>query len=232
MSHNYAIVLSGGRGSRMQSDIPKQYIEVLGKPLLYYSLLAFEKCNFIDEIILVTLATDIEYCRRQIVDKYSFSKVKQIVVGGSERYESVYNGLNCISDTGIVFIHDGARPCINEPLLEKLYKDALEYKAAVAAVPSKDTVKISDESGFVKTTPDRNNVWIIQTPQVFSISEIKAAYDSLMHSGDCGSVTDDAMVMERFGAVKVYLSGSEYSNIKVTTPEDIFTVENTLKKFF
>lgn len=231
MSRNYAIVLSGGRGSRMKSDIPKQYMEVLGRPLIYYSLAAFEECDFIDEIILVTLESDIEYCRRHIIEKYSFTKVKNIVAGGGERYESVYNGLQCISHEGIVFIHDVARPCINNTLLEKLYKDAISYRAVVAAVPSKDTVKISDESGIVESTPDRNRVWIVQTPQVFSISEIKEAYDSLMNSDNRSGITDDAMVMESFGTVKVHLTSAEYTNIKVTTPEDIFTVENTLKNF-
>ena len=232
MGCNYAIVLAGGKGTRMGGKIPKQYIEIDGKPMLYYSLAAFEECEFIDETVLVTIAEDIEYCRKEIVEKYGLSKVTHIVSGGNERYASVCCGLKTVEDrTGYVFIHDGARPCINNTLLDMLYSDVKEYKAAVAAVRSKDTVKISDADGFAVNTPSRDNVWIIQTPQVFVTDEIYEAYNKMMET-DSGTknITDDAMVMEKFGMRKIRLTESYYGNIKVTTEEDLYTVENIIKK--
>lgn len=241
MGHNYAIVLAGGKGSRMGSSIPKQYMEIDGRPMLYYSIAAFESCAFIDEIILVTVGTDIEYCREEIVRRYGFSKVTKIVSGGSTRYASVYCGLQAVNDrNGYVFIHDGARPCINDELLDRLYTDVKKYNAAVAAVRSKDTVKISGNDKFVMNTPLRDNVWNVQTPQVFAADEICSAYENMMQlflnddalseEAASGEITDDAMVMERFGSGKVYLTESFYGNIKVTTAEDLYTVENILKK--
>lgn len=228
---NYAIVLAGGRGSRMGLDMPKQYIELNGYPLIYYSLRAFQNCGFIDEIILVTLEEDIDFCRQNIVNRYGLDKVSRIAAGGKERYESVFNGLAKVEGSGYVFIHDGARPCINLHILHKIYDDVQKYKAAVAAVPSKDTVKISDVNGFVKDTPDRGKVWIIQTPQVFDIAEIKNAYNIMQGDSDKSGITDDAMVMEKYGGRKVHLCEAFYCNIKVTTLEDIYTAENYLKNF-
>lgn len=228
--NNYAIVLAGGRGNRMGSDIPKQYIELDGYPVLYYSLKAFQEFDKVKSIVLVTLADDIEYCRREIVDKYNLTKVDKIVSGGSERYASVANGLDTIiEENGFVFIHDGARACIDKATLERLYDDAREYGSAVAGVTSKDTVRISDNCGMAVSTPDRDNVWIIQTPQVFSIKDIKKAYSEMMKSGQCSGITDDAMVMERFGSVKIRLTQASYANIKVTTPDDLYVAENILK---
>lgn len=230
MKRNYAIVLAGGRGSRMGREIPKQYIELNGYPLLYYSLRAFQECGFIDEIILVTLETDLDDCRRNIVTRYGFTKVKQIVPGGSERHESVYNGLAAVDGEGYAFVHDGARPCIDAGILRKLYEDVRRHGASVSAVRSKDTVKISDSDDFVADTPDRANVWIIQTPQVFDAAELKAAYDAMRRDPSKGAVTDDATVMERYGGRRVHLCEASYTNIKVTTPEDLLTASGFLEK--
>lgn len=234
MGHNYAVVLAGGKGTRMGSDIPKQYIQINGRPVLYYSLSVFEECPFIDEIILVTIKKDIEYCMEEIVRPNDFSKVRHVVAGGRERYESVYSGLRTIEQTdGYVFIHDGARPCINQRLLDILYDDVIKYKTSVAAVRAKDTVKISDGSSFVVNTPERDNVWIVQTPQVFETRAILEAYEKMMRLLREGksplNITDDAMVMENFGTCKVRLTEAFYGNIKVTTAEDLFTVQNILK---
>lgn len=230
MKLNYAIVLAGGSGKRMGLDMPKQYAEVNGYPLLYYSLKAFQDCCFIDEIILVTRSEDTDYCRGEIVERYGFSKVKRIAEGGAQRYESVYSGLTVSGMDGCVFVHDGARPCINQEILQKLYDDFISYGASVAAVMSKDTVKISDSEAFVADTPDRGRVWIVQTPQVFDAAELKTAYDAMLQDADRAAVTDDASVMERYGGRKIHLCEASYTNIKVTTPEDLLTTANFLQK--
>lgn len=215
-----AIVLAAGQGKRMGTKVQKQYLEIDGKPVLYYSLWVFEQSSVIDEIILVVGEHQEEYCRREIVDKYGISKVKTIVQGGAERYVSVWNGLQQVDGEGYVFIHDGARPFINEEILNRAYKDVQECKACVVGMPVKDTIKLADEEGFVEETPERSKVWMIQTPQVFDSSLVKAAYELLMQQ-DNNQVTDDAMVVEQMLGNKVKLTLGSYENIKITTPEDL-----------
>ena len=133
-----------------------------GKPLIYYTLDAFEKSP-VDEIILVVGLDEVSYCKENIVDKFGFTKVKSIVTGGKERYHSVYNGLLEAAESGYVLIHDGARPFVSEEIIRRNMDAVLENKACVTAVPVKDTIKISDGEGFVKETPERSLVWQIQT---------------------------------------------------------------------
>jgi len=237
-NRNIAIVLAGGSGSRMNSDVPKQYMKVCDKPILYYALKTFEE-SFIDEIILVVSEKDLQYCKTNIVDKYDFKKISKIVVGGKERYNSVYNGLQAIAtdknnqiimqDINI-FIHDGARPCVTTDILERCLETVKRTCACVAAVPVKDTIKIVDESGYAISTPDRNTLWQIQTPQVFSFEVIKNAYDNLMHLVTIEGITDDAMVVEHYSNVKVKMVEGSYDNIKVTTQGDIEIVKLYFKK--
>ena len=228
-----AIILAAGKGSRMQADIPKQYMIVNGKPLIYYALQAFQD-SFIDEIILVVSPGDITYSRREIIEKYGFHKVTQIVEGGSQRYHSVCNGLHAVkTGTDYVFIHDGARPCVSEDILQRVYEEVLQYQACVVGMPVKDTIKISDAEGFAVQTPDRKSVWMIQTPQVFQYTMIKELYDRLISQEHVllrqgVNVTDDAMVVETFSNVRIRLVEGSYTNIKVTTPEDIFLAEKIL----
>ena len=224
-----AIVLCGGRGSRMGSDIPKQYMTVKGFPLIYYSLKVFQE-SFIDEIVLVCGDGDQDYCRKEIVDKYDFSKVKKIVVGGQERYHSVTNGLRAIDDCNVVFIHDGARPFITDEILSNALSETLKYGATVVAVPSKDTVKIANEEDFAIETPKRDQVYIVQTPQTFIYEDILSAYEKLAEVDDDIKkkgivITDDAMVMELFGDHDVKFVKGSYKNIKITTPEDMIVAE-------
>ena len=230
MGYNCAIVLAGGRGKRMGTATPKQYAVINGYPLVYYSLKAFEECGFIDEIVLVVLEEDIDYCQKEIVIRYGFGKIKHIVPGGKERYESVYNGLAAADVNGYVFVHDAARPCINPAILQKLYDDVKRHGASVAAVLSKDTVKIADADAFVSDTPYRGRVWIVQTPQVFAATELKAAYNAMMRDKGIPDVTDDASVMERYGGRRVHLCEASYTNLKVTTAEDLLMVSNFLQK--
>ena len=220
-----AIVLAAGKGKRMNSDTLKQYMLLKGKPLLYYCLKTFED-SFIDEVVLVTFAEEIEYCRKEIVEKYGLSKVNKIVTGGKERYHSVAAGLNAIEDADYVFIHDGARPFVTEDILEKLFRDACEFGSAICAVRVKDTIKIADDQGFAITTPNRHSLWQMQTPQTFEFAVIKEAYRNLIDSevrilSQGIEVTDDAMVLETFTNRKIRLTEGDYHNIKITTPEDL-----------
>lgn len=215
-----AIVLAAGQGKRMGTKVQKQYLEIYGKPVLYYSLYAFEHSSIIDEIILVVGEDQEEYCQSEIVSKYGIHKVKCIVQGGKERYHSVWNGLQKVQHDGYVFIHDGARPFINEEILERAYKDVEKCKACVVGMPVKDTIKMADVDGFVEHTPDRSLLWMIQTPQVFENALVKKAYAMLMEQ-DGIQVTDDAMVVEQMLGHSVKLTMGSYENIKITTPEDL-----------
>lgn len=224
-----AIVLAAGKGSRMQSAVPKQYLELCGKPVLYYSLTAFEE-SFVDEIILVTGKDDIFYCKEQIVDRYGFQKVTQIIAGGAERYLSVYQGLLAAEGADYVYIHDGARPFVDAAILSDAKECVEQYQACVAGMPVKDTIKIVDTEEFAKETPERKYVWQVQTPQVFSYSLVRNAYDKLMEHPEAYSVTDDAMVVETMLNYPVKLFPASYKNIKITTPEDLQIAELFVQK--
>ena len=233
--NNAAVVLSGGSGKRMGADVPKQYMELYGHPLIYYALKTFED-SFVDEIVLVCGAGDEEMCRREIVDKYALKKVKKIVCGGRERYHSVMNGVKAVSaDADYIFIHDGARPFISGSVLEGVLEDVKKYGASIVSVPAKDTVKIADENGFVKATPYRKSVWQMQTPQVFDAALIKKAYEILEKEEEAllekgVEISDDAMIVELLTDTKVHLFKGEYTNIKITTPEDMAYAEWILKE--
>ena len=155
-----AVVLAAGSGKRMGTSVHKQYLLIKDKPVIYYTLRAFELSE-VDEIILVTGADEIDYCSREIVEKYNFQKVRAVIAGGKERYDSVWNGLKAIRDgmageeakEGYVYIHDGARPFVDEQIIKRGYACVKANRACVAGVPSKDTVKIVDENQFAVNTP-------------------------------------------------------------------------------
>jgi 2-C-methyl-D-erythritol 4-phosphate cytidylyltransferase len=229
-----AIVLAAGQGKRMGTDVAKQFLLLNDKPILYYSLAVFEKSSYIDEVILVTNPEGLSVCE-EMVKEYDFTKVSSIVLGGKERYHSVWNGLQSaryekdstkVDAPKYVFIHDGARPFITEEIIKRNI-DALQTDpACVTAVPSKDTVKIADEDGYVATTPKRSLVWNMQTPQSFDFTLAYDAYRQLIEKEDellkAGvAITDDAMVVEYFTETKVKLVEGSYENIKITTPEDL-----------
>ncbi len=218
-----AIVLAAGSGKRMNSKIHKQYLMLSGKPVLYYALKAFEE-SAVTDIVLVTGHGEIEYCRRELVEKYAFAKVTAIVEGGKERYHSVYEGLKAAEGADYVLIHDGARPFVDAGLVKRMIDAVKECEACVAAVPVKDTIKIADRDGFVKETPDRSLLWQIQTPQAFSYPLILTAYEKLLARGEV-SVTDDSMVLEQMTEHKVKLVQGNYQNLKITTPEDLVAAE-------
>ena len=178
------MVLAAGSGKRMRSGMAKQFMTLGGRPLLWYSLQAVERSAIIHDCVLVTGEKDIPYVRAEILERYGFRKAAAVIAGGGERYESVYNALRAIAEgclpepnrDGYVFIHDGARPFLSENILESAYRNVVRYRACVAAVPVKDTVKIADKAGFVVQTPDRSRLWAVQTPQVFETALITEAY--------------------------------------------------------
>ena len=232
-----AIVLAAGKGKRMHTDVAKQFLPLGGKPLICYSLDVFEKSKYVDEIYLVTGEDAIEYCRNEIVGKYGYGKVTDVVAGGKERYHSVWNALAAAGphSADYVLIHDGARPFVTEEIISGNLEVLKTEKACVTGMPSKDTVKISSEEGYVTDTPKRANVWNIQTPQSFEYSLIYEAYRKLIVSekevlAKGIQVTDDAMVVENFGNSKVKLVEGSYENIKITTPEDLDIAEILLKR--
>lgn len=219
MKKTVAIVLAAGQGKRMNSHVQKQYLLIYKKPVIYYTLNAFEKSE-VDEVILVTGQDEMNFCRHQIVEYYGFKKVTAIVAGGRERFDSVYQGLQAIDHCEYVLIHDGARPFITPELINSNIDCVKSSGACVTAVPSKDTVKIADEDGFIKDTPERSKVWLIQTPQSFRYETILEAYKKRAEAED-NTVTDDAMVVEKYACQKIKLLMGDYRNIKITTPEDL-----------
>ena len=231
MGKTYAIVLAGGVGRRMRSAVPKQYLPLAGHPVIAWSLMAFEKSPEVDHIILVTAESDKDWVKNTITDALCITKLMAFAPAGKERYDSVRNGLNAIpDDDGIVLIHDGARPAVTEEIIARCCADAEEYGACAAAMPVKDTIKVADENGFVSKTPDRRTLWMMQTPQAFRLSVIREAYEKLERTDDKSGVTDDAMLVESFTDVKVRLTMGAYSNIKITTPEDLPEAEILVDK--
>lgn len=231
-----AIVLAAGSGSRMKSDTPKQYMDLAGKPLIYYALNVFEASS-VDEVILVVGEGEIEFNKKHIIDKYNFAKVTKIIVGGKERYHSVYGGLKAIDSADYVMIHDGARPFITVSLIENVIRKVEEYKACIVGMPSKDTIKVVNEENIVTDTPNRTYTWIVQTPQVFSYELIMQAYNKIMEDlkllgeNNVGiNITDDAMVVEYSTKHPIKLIEGSYTNIKITTPEDIAIGNELIKQ--
>ena len=232
MTRNTAIVLSGGSGSRMGAGKPKQYMELGGKPLICHCLQTFED-SFIDGTVLVVRQGDEEYCRKEIVEKYGYKKIKEIVPGGRERYDSVYNGLKAAGECDYVFIHDGARPFVSQHVLERCLHYVEKYGAAAAAVKAKDTIKIENGDGFIEQSPDRDLVWQMQTPQVFDYKMILNCYEKLKRDEkrleEAGvRVTDDTMVAKMYADADARLVESSYGNIKITTAEDLVIAEAIL----
>lgn len=217
--HISVIVVAAGKGKRMNSNIPKQYLILNNKPILAYTLEKFQKCEDIDDIILVVNKDDINYCKDNIVSKFNISKVKNIIGGGNERQYSVFNGLNYLDKkTNIVLIHDGVRPFLKSEDISTIISEAINYDCCVVGVKVKDTVKVCDKNGFVNDTPERDYLWLAQTPQIFKYNVILDIYNKALKENILG--TDDSMLAERFG-YRVKMIEGNYNNIKITTPEDL-----------
>lgn len=236
-----AILLAAGAGRRMESKIAKQYMLLENKPVIWYGLQAFQKCSLINECILVVGKGEIDYVRDEIVNQFGFSKVSSIIEGGAERYLSVQRALDVIrygeypnsAANGIILIQDGARPFITEKMIQDTILAAEEYGACCAAVPVKDTIRIANEEGLSEETPDRKKVFSIQTPQTFCAALILQAYQMLSErivdlSAKGITITDDCMVVEQMLQHPVKLVEASYSNIKITTPEDMEVAKQIL----
>lgn len=224
-----AVILAAGQGKRMGSNIQKQYMDLCGKPVLYYTLLAFEKSDVIDNIILVTGKEEKYWVKEEIVDRYGFKKVSEITEGGKERYDSVWNALQIIErerelEDCFVFIHDGARPFVDGEILHRAFTEVKKSHSCVVGMPVKDTIKIVNEKLEAGVTPDRKKMWMVQTPQVFSAPLIVEAYRKMM-GVEHRHVTDDAMAVEMMMNHPVKMVEGSYRNIKITTPEDLCIAE-------
>jgi 2-C-methyl-D-erythritol 4-phosphate cytidylyltransferase len=221
------IIPAAGLGRRMNASVSKQYLQLNGKPILAHTLDAFEKCPLIDEIVLVINPDELELCQEQVIGAYSYTKIK-LVAGGDTRQESVYAGLKAVNPrTRIVLIHDGARPLIRQSVIRKSIEETLKHRATVVGVPAKNTIKVINEDGFVEDTPDRNYLVEIQTPQTFDYDLIKEAHQKALESGVVG--TDDAFLVEWL-KIPVKIVAGDYTNIKITTPEDLTIAESIIKQ--
>lgn len=217
-----AIILAAGSGTRMNSALPKQYMDLAGLPVLTRTLMVFDKHPAIEHIFLVVSANDTNYCREHILSGSSWRKTVRLVTGGKKRQNSVYNGLKAaetnIGEDEIVLIHDGARPFVSKEMITACIEGAAESGACILGIPASDTLKRVDSAGIIHGTISRENVWMAQTPQAFFLKLIRDGFENVMNKGL--SVTDDAAVLESAGIPVRIIPGSR-TNMKITTPEDL-----------
>ena len=222
-----AIFPAAGQGKRMKANINKVFLELMGKPILVHTLLAFSRCDAIDNLIVVVGADEVTFIQALLVAVPGLKPYK-VVVGGTERQYSIFNGIAQLSPTtDVVLVHDGARPLVSCQVITAVVEEARKSGAAIAAVPAKDTIKIVDQDDFVEETPDRQSLWTVQTPQGFKKDIIVKAYQQAANDEYLG--TDDSSLVERIG-VRVKVVKSDYSNIKVTTPEDLLIAEAFMRE--
>lgn len=222
-----AIIPAAGSGIRMGSDRAKQFMELDGRPLLAVTLQPFQDCRKVDEIILVVPSGDMDYCQKEIVDRFKFHKIKKIVSGGKRRQDSVRFGLEAVGEhDGLVLIHDGVRPAIDKAFIERVIETAKTHRAVITALPAKETVKEVNGRREVVKTYDRQKVWLVQTPQVFHYKDILAAHQKAALEG-WDDATDDSALIEKMGIPVKVVKGLE-NNIKVTTSYDLELVRTHL----
>ncbi|MCL2863990.1 MAG: 2-C-methyl-D-erythritol 4-phosphate cytidylyltransferase [Lachnospiraceae bacterium] len=228
-----AVVLAGGSGKRMETDLAKQYMKLNGYPMLYYALLAFEKSR-VDSIVLVTGKDEMDTCQKEIVEKYGFQKISKIVAGGKERYHSSALGLAACQPCDYVLIHDGARPCLSQKVIQDCMDAVLLYGACTAGVQVVDTICRVEESQKILEIPNRSSFWSMQTPQCFVYDEICFAHQILAKKESLAfaskRITDDVRVIQECLEREVYMVVGSYDNIKVTTASDIEIAERLLKQ--
>ena len=210
-----AIVVAAGKGARMQSEMKKQFLPLLGMPVLSHTLEAIEKSDMVKEIILVVSEDDI-LTAKDIVAASDLEKVTKIVAGGKNRAESVSKGLAEVpEDADIVLIHDGVRPCVSETLIEECIKNAMEHGASALGVKPKSTIKRVNKNGFIEETLQREELVEMQTPQCFRTQIIRKAYEDFD-----SSATDDCALVEKLG-ISIHITEGSYANLKLTTREDL-----------
>lgn len=238
-----AVVVASGEGRRMKerwehspfagllsAPVAKQFLPVLGRPLVWYCLDVFQRCSAVDAVVLVVRPEDVEYARSQVVERYRLEKVIRVVPGGATRRQSVYAGLRALARENrweLVVVHDGVRPLVTQELVLKAVQEASRYGAATLGVPADETVKLVDSRGLVFLTPDRRRLWNIQTPQAFRFELLLAAHERAEELG--WEATDDCSLVEAMGEPVRVVAGSR-SNWKVTGPEDLVVVEALLQR--
>lgn len=230
-SKTLAIILAAGQGKRMNSNISKQYLEVFDKPIIVYTLSRFLENPLIDHVMIVVSEENVHYMKTQIIHNYFSDYVDKItvVVGGKERYDSVYSALTSSSESfDKILIHDGARPLVTESVITKVVHELDKVDACIVGVKAKDTFKLVDESGMIKETVNRDKLYTIQTPQGFHRNTIIEAYSVGIEKAGFFGVTDDSMMVELFSKSSVKIIEGEYTNIKITTPEDLLMMEKIL----
>lgn len=220
----YAVIVAGGSGQRMGSEVPKQFLLIKGKPLLQYTLQTFLLAYEDLQIILVLPQQQFNY-GEQIVKQMDAEERVQIVAGGLTRFYSVQNGLKQITEPAIVFVHDGVRCLVSVPLIQRCYQQALEKGSAIPAVVATDSIRVVQ--GTAHSTIDRNNIRIVQTPQTFRSDILLAAFEQEYTE----AFTDEATVVEAAGN-EVFLIEGEHNNLKVTRPLDLFIAEKLLEEGF
>ena len=215
-----AIIPAAGSGLRMKSECAKQFLDIDGKPLLAATLTPFELCGAVNSVIVVVPLEDVDFCRKEIVEKLGFNKVQKVVAGGKRRQDSVRLGLEAAKgDYDLALIHDGVRPVISGKSIEHIIDAAKTHGAVITGLPAKETVKEVDSNRNVVSTYDRTRVWLVQTPQVFPYKDILAAHQKAFDEG-WAEATDDSVLMEKMGFPVTVVEGTE-QNIKVTTPNDL-----------
>jgi len=223
------IIPAGGTGRRMGGEIPKQYLSLAGMPILVHTLRGFQRSPLVDEILLVVPGEDVAEVRRDVVERYDFSRVSLVIAGGRERQDSVRNALAHVRDEHeIILVHDGVRPFVTGDMIERAVAGAKAFGAVALGVPVRDTVKAVDAEGKVMKTVLREGLWLAQTPQAFRKEVILAAYERAAADGFYG--TDDASLVERMGTPVRMIPG-DADNIKVTTPEDLEQGERMIRRF-
>jgi len=214
-----AIIVAAGKGIRMNYSVRKQYLLLAGRPVLGHTLEIFIRCDEIEEIILVVPEEDFDFCKRKILLPLKPHKRVNLVSGGQERQESVYNGLMAAGDKeSVVVIHDGVRPFVYSEQVSECIKGAKEFGACIVGIPVYETLKHVNHSGYTDKTIERDAIWLAQTPQAFQYSLIKKAHETARQKGY--TCTDDAQLVERMGKEVKIISGSRY-NIKITNREDL-----------
>ena len=234
---NIAMILAGGRGNRMRSETPKQYMMLAGKPVLRWYVEAFAACEKIDGFLIVCPTEDREWIRENVI-MLCEDAVREKWIGfaenGKERYQSSWNGLQMVEgmfrgETVTVLIHDAARPGVSTEMILEILRQTEMYGAVIPMIPVKDTIKVVQD-GVIVETPDRATLFAAQTPQAFDLSAIMEAYEAMFRSGGEHAITDDAQVMERYGTLPVHLCPGDEMNLKLTVPEDLQRMEQLLRE--
>ena len=220
------VIAAGGTGSRFGGDVPKQFVELLGFPVIAHTIKRFENCDLISEIVIVTHRDYVVYCN-DLSNELGFKKITTVIEGGKSRQESVFKGIKQLSDDVThVLVHDAARPNISEKIIEDVCENVREYEACAVGVRVVDTIKISEDGEFITATADRSKLWQIQTPQAFKKNIILKCHKSAAFEGF--EATDDCMLAEKYG-FKIKLIEGSLANIKITDSSDLAVMEGIIK---